>query len=206
MPLLSASDAQRLEALIDYVETHTAAEIVVIEAAACGTWANLRAWLAGGLVLVASFALVGLFPALPGGWLLALQAVIAPLAWWGASRPALLSRLIPDGVALAAVDARARQLFAERGLYKTRARSGVLILIADLERRVSILADEGIHARLGPDEWRRDVDEIRAAIRADRAADGISGVIQQLGEKLADSFPRGDDDADELGDSVLRVD
>jgi putative membrane protein len=206
MPLLSASDAQRLEALIDYVETHTAAEIVVLEAAACGTWASLRAWLAGGLVLLASFALVALFPALPGSWLLAVQAVLAPLAWWGASHPALLSRLIPDAAAVAAVDARARQLFAERGLYKTRARSGVLILIADLERSVSILADDGIHARLGADEWRRDVDEIRAAIRAGRAADGLSGVIQQLGEKLADSFPRADDDVDELGDSVLRVD
>jgi putative membrane protein len=206
MALLSASDAQRLEALIDFVETHTAAEIVVIEAAACGAWASLRAWLAGGLVLAASFALVRLFPALPASWLLVLQTLGALFAWWGASHPALLSRLIPDGAAAAAVDARARQLFAERGLYKTRARSGVLILISDLERCVSILADEGIHARLGAEEWRRDVDEIRAAIRAGRAADGLSGVIQQLGEKLADSFPRGEDDADELADSVLRVD
>lgn len=206
MALLSASDAQRLEALIDYVETHTSAEIVVIEAAACGAWAALRAWLAGGLVLAAGFAIHAVCPALPAGWLLALQALGAPFAWWGASHPALLSRLIPAGPAEAAVDARARQLFAERGLYKTRERSGVLILIAELERRVSILADEGIHARLGPDEWRRDVDEIRAAIRAGRAVDGLSGVIQQLGEKLSDSFPRSDDDADELTDAVLHVD
>ena len=206
MSLLSESDAQRLEALIDFVETHTAAEIVVIEAAACGAWAAQRAWLAGGLVFVAGFAIYWLFPAIPGGWLLTLQAFIAPFAWRGAGHPAALSRLIPTEAATAAVDARARQLFAERGLYKTRDRSGVLILIADLERRVSVLADEGIHARLGDDEWRRDVDEITTAIRSGRAADGVSGVIQKLGERLAEIFPRSDDDADELGDSVLRVD
>ena len=206
MPILTDADARRLEALIEYVETHTAAEIVVIEAAACGAWAAQRAWLAGGLVLIAGFGVDALFPALPGAWLLALQAILAPFAWWASGRPALLSRLIPDEPGRAAVDARARQLFAERGLAKTRLRSGVLILISDLERRVSILADDGVHARLGADEWRRDVEEITAAIRAGRAMGGLTGVIEQLGEKLAEAFPRSDDDTDELSDSVQHVD
>jgi putative membrane protein len=206
VPLLSPADAARLEALIDYVETHTEAEIVVIEAAACGAWAAQRAWLAGGGLLAVGFALHALFPGLGTSWVLALQALGAPLAWWGAGRPVLLSRLIPAEAARAAVDSRARQLFAERGLYQTRARSGVLILISDLERRVAILADQGVHSRLGDEEWRRDVAELTAAIRAGRAASGLTGVIQQLGEKLASAFPRADDDVDELGDSVLRVD
>src|SRR5262245_6457996 len=206
MPLLSDADAKRLEALIEYVETHTAAEIVVIEAGACGAWAAQRAWLAGGLVLAAGFLIDALFPPIPGGWLLALQALLAPFAWWTSGQPALLSRLIPDEAGRAAVDARARQLFAERGLAKTRLRSGVLILIADLERRVAILADEGVHARLGDDEWRRDVEEITAAIRAGRTMGGLMGVIEQIGERLAEAFPRSDDDADELSDSVQHVD
>jgi putative membrane protein len=206
MPLLGEADAKRIEALIDYVETHTAAEIVVIEAAACGAWAAQRAWLAGGLVLLGGFALHALFPALPGAWLLALEALTAPFAWWGAGHPALLHHLIPGEAAGAAVEARARQLFAERGLYKTRQRSGVLILIADLERRVSILADDGVHARLGDDEWRRDVEEITAAIRNGYPAGGLTGVIEQLGEKLAEAFPRASDDVDELSDRVSRVD
>jgi putative membrane protein len=206
MPLLSDADVQNIEALIQYVETNTAAEIVVIEAAACGAWAAQRAWLTGGGVLAASFALHALLPSLPGGWLLLFEALLGPFAWWGAGHPGLLSRVIPDEAATHAVDARARQLFAERGLYKTRARSGLLILIADLERRVSILADEGVHARLGPEEWRRDVEEITGAIRAGRPAAGITGVIEQLGERLAEAFPSSEDDRDELGDAVLRVD
>jgi putative membrane protein len=206
MALLTQDDARKLEALIEYVETHTSAEIVVIEAAACGAWAAQRAWLAGGMILVASFAVLSILPDLPAIWLVALQAALAPLGWWGAGRPEALHRLIPGEAGRAAVEARARQLFAERGLHKTRQRNGVMILIADLERRVAILADEGIHTRLGPDEWRRDVDEITAAIRRGHTADGVSGVIQQLGEKLTEAFPRSDDDADELGDAVLRVD
>ena len=206
MSLLTDADAKRLEALIEYVETLTAAEIVVIEAGACGAWAAQRAWLAGGLVLAAGFGVDALFASISGGWLLALEALLAPFAWWASGRPALLSRLIPDEPGRAAVDARARQLFAERGLTKTRRRSGVLILIADLERRVAILADEGVHARLGEDEWRRDVEEITAAIRAGRAMGGLTGVIEQLGEKLAEAFPRSDDDTDELSDSVQHVD
>jgi putative membrane protein len=206
MSLLGAADAQRLEALIDYVETSTAAEIVVIEAAACGAWASQRAWLAGGAVLTASLALYWAFPALPAAWLIAIQTALGPLAWWAASQPGVLSRLIPAEAARAAVDTRARQLFAERGLYRTSQRSGVLILIADLERRVSILADEGVHERLGPDEWRRDVEEITRSIAEGRTVEGLIGVIQQLGEKLAAAFPRSDEDADELGDAVLHVD
>jgi len=206
MALLSPSDAEKLEALIDYVETYTSAEIVVIETAACGTWAAQRAWLAGGMILVASFAVLSILSELPAIWLVALQASLAPFAWWGAVQPQLLQRLIPEEAGRAAVEARARQLFAERGLHRTRYRNGVLILVADLERSVAIIADEGVHERLGSEQWRRDIDEITAAIRRGRAADGVSGVIQQLGERLAEVFPRGDDDTDELGDSVLRVD
>jgi putative membrane protein len=204
--LLSESDAQRIEALVDAVESHTSAEIVVIEAAACGAWAAQRAWLAGGALLLGSFALHFACPALPATWLLVLQAVLAPLAWWGAGHPRALSHVIPVDAAAAAVDARARQLFAERGLYGTRARTGILILISDLERRVSILADTGVSAQLDPDEWRRDVEAITDAIRSGRAAAGIAGVVEQLGEKLAVALPRADEDADEISDAVLRVD
>jgi putative membrane protein len=206
MALLSRDDAAKLEALVEYVETYTSAEIVVIEAAACGGWAAQRAWLAGGMLLVASFGVLALIPALPAIWLVALQAALAPFAWYAAGRPVALHWLVPREAGNAAVEARARQLFAERGLHKTRQRNGVLILISDLERRVTMLADEGIAERLGPDEWRRGVDQITAAIRSGRAVEGVSAVIQMLGEKLAIAFPRSDEDADELSDAVLRVD
>jgi putative membrane protein len=206
MPLLSPTDVQRIEGLIEVVEGQTCAEIVVIEAAACGAWAEQRAWLAGGAVLGFALAVHCVFPGLGGAWLVFLEALVAPLAWWAAGQPRLLSRLIPEDTARSAVDARARQLFAERGLYATRGRSGILVLISDLERRVSILADAGVNAALGDDEWRRDVDAIVDSIRAGRAADGLVGVIEQLGERLAALLPRTDDDVDELSDSVVRID
>ena len=124
----------------------------------------------------------------------------------GSGRSAVLRGIVPEPVAAATVHARALQLFVERGIHETRDRSGVLILVSELERRVEILADRGIHERVEAGEWQRDVDELVSSIRGGHAADGVVAVVERIGGLLAQSFPPRADDENELPDEVLRID
>jgi uncharacterized membrane protein len=67
---------------------------------------------------------------------------------------AVESRLAPLAV-LDGVDARtrARQVFAQLRVWDTEHNSGVLFYVLMAERRIEIVADRGIAARVQPDEW-----------------------------------------------------
>ena len=48
---------------------------------------------------------------------------------------------------------RARQVFAALGMHRTTHRAGVLIYLAVEDRKLAIVGDEGIHARVGDEYW-----------------------------------------------------
>jgi putative membrane protein len=139
-------------------------------------------------------------------WLVPLQLLVALGLWWIAGRPAVLRRLVPRSVRTRAVDARAKQVFLDRGVTETRDRSGVLVFVSRLEHRVEILADKGIHERVGVEGWKRHVDSIVSAIASDRTVDGLLEAIEAIGTELAEHFPRRPDDINELADTVGVVD
>ena len=104
----------------------------------------------------------------------------------------------------AAVERRAFELFSARGLHRTRERTGMLILVSELERRVVILGDEGIHARVGDTGWREHVDHVIAAIQRGKPLEGLLEVIDRLGAVHAERLPVRPDDANELPDGIVR--
>jgi putative membrane protein len=140
-------------------------------------------------------------PVFAFSWVIALQlpvflAAFALLAW-----PPLLRAALPLGRVRAAVERRARDELLVQGVLETRERTGVLILLCELERRVVILGDKGVHARVEDAGWEQHVAHIVTAIRAGRAADGVSEVISELGKVLARDLPRSADDVNELPDA-----
>jgi putative membrane protein len=102
-----------------------------------------------------------------------------------------------------AVRDRAVQAFYEKGLHRTRDENGILIFISLLERKVWILGDRGIHARIPPHDWHDLVRELSAGIRGGDACAALCGVIARCGERLATHFPRKADDVNELPDEIL---
>jgi putative membrane protein len=102
-----------------------------------------------------------------------------------------------------AVRERAVRAFFEKGLYRTREETGILIFISLLERKVWILGDRGIDRKIPPETWERFVTELTAGLRAGRAADALCSVIAGCGRLLAEHFPRRADDVNELPDTVL---
>jgi putative membrane protein len=200
--LFDEAERKQIEAAIAAVEQHTAGELVVATVPASERYHGLRLLygFACGLALAAAVHLAR--PALGFAWLSWVEVGTASLAWlvlgWG---PAL-RLLLPKALAQHAVERRAREEFFERALFATRGRTGVLILLSELERQVAILGDQGIHERVQTAGWQAHVDHIVTQVRAGRAAAGVCEVIARLGASLEGAVPRQLDDRNELSDSV----
>lgn len=102
-----------------------------------------------------------------------------------------------------AVRERAVRAFYEKGLYRTREETGILIFISLLEHKVWILGDRGINARIPADSWQRMARELAEGIKGGRACEALCSVIASCGAELASHFPRRSDDENELTDEVL---
>ena len=102
-----------------------------------------------------------------------------------------------------AVHDRALRAFYEKGLFRTREETGILIFISTLERKVWILGDRGINEKIPPGSWQTLAGELAEGIRAGRAADALCRVIAGCGSELARHFPRRADDRNELPDEII---
>jgi putative membrane protein len=86
-------------------------------------------------------------------------------------------------------------------------RSGreLLIFASTAERYPEIVADAGINEKVTPQVWDKAINELTAAIKAGRPADGFVAAIEQRGEVLAAHFPPGALKRDELPDKLLEI-
>ncbi|OLE38119.1 MAG: hypothetical protein AUG00_06305 [Candidatus Rokubacteria bacterium 13_1_20CM_2_70_7] len=97
---------------------------------------------------------------------------------------------------------RARRLFTHLGMHRTAERHGVLVYLALEDRKLAIVGDGGIHARVGDQYWRRVCDLMLGRLRAGAIRDGIVLGITEVGRVLSEHFPRRPDDTNELSDEV----
>ena len=102
-----------------------------------------------------------------------------------------------------AVRQRAVRAFFEKGLYRTRHEIGVLIFMSLLERKVWILGDRGINAKIDPAAWQGMAAELAKGIADNRGCDALCSIIGQCGALLAHHFPHLSDDKNELSDQIL---
>jgi putative membrane protein len=204
---IDAAARLRIEAAVVEAERHTAGEIVVVVVGTCDEYGS-AGWRLGVAAAVASFLAVHQFAPAATWWeLLGAQALGLVAGHVVARIDAVRRRLIPHTLAERRVAERARRCFAERGLTRTRGRTGILIFVALLERRVVVLADEGIHATLDPDEsWEQVVARALDGLRAGRAGEGIEAAVRRCGEILARHVPAPARNLDELPDAVVLED
>ena len=202
--LLDEAARKRLARVVVEVERGTGGEIVVAIASACDEYGS-AGWRLG--VALAALVLLGLgllAPPLPWVAYLAAQAAMLALGHGLARIDAIRRGLVSEAFLEARVAERARRAFAEHGLARTRGRTGILIFVALLERRVVVLADEGIHRALGPDEsWQEVVERAVGGLRSGAGAVGLENAVRRCGELLARHLPPADVNPDELPNAVV---
>lgn len=118
--------------------------------------------------------------------------------------PVLRSGIVSRRDKVSRVRERAETAFYRHNITRTKAGNGLLIYISLLERRVELLVDTGIAARVRPETWREIVEGIVAGIRAGRFTDALEGAVASCGGVLAELFPRLPDDVNELPDAPVR--
>ena len=94
--------------------------------------------------------------------------------------------------------------FERMNMTQTAARNGVLIFLAPASHTFAVIGDKGVHEKCGEAFWR----ELAAAMgeqfkRADFTQGLVLG-IERAGALLAEFFPRGTDDRNELPDRIER--
>lgn len=105
-----------------------------------------------------------------------------------------------------AVRERAVRAFYEKGLYRTKHATGILLFISLFERKVWILGDRGINARIPPESWQELAKSLTLGIVEGRACEALCGVIARCGEELTRHFPLKSGDSNELSDDLLTDD
>lgn len=93
--------------------------------------------------------------------------------------------------------------FVEQGLHETRDKTGILILISLFERRVQVLADSGINAKVPEHTWDEIVTIITHGLKGGTSCDAICQAVELCGERLQEHFPRKADDTDELSNLII---
>jgi len=94
--------------------------------------------------------------------------------------------------------ARAEAVFAHLRVWDTEGDSGVLIYLQLVDHRIEIVADRGIARRVAQSEWDAICRRMEAAFRDGRFEAGVVRAVDEITALLAQHFPSGDDNPDEL--------
>jgi len=84
---------------------------------------------------------------------------------------------------------RAVELFSRLRVWDTEDNAGVLIYLLLADRRVEIVADRGIHARVGAVAWETICGAMQREFAAGRYEEGMTTGLQAVSDLLARHFP-----------------
>jgi putative membrane protein len=208
--MFSEKDRKDIETAVQAAERTTAGEIVPVVVERSGRYddAVWRAATLGALVAVLGAAvahsLAGQWGVVSWLWLVGPAVAGAAFGFLAArTLPALKRLLVHPHDLDQAVHRRAALAFLDNEVFNTRERTGILVFLSLFERRVVVLGDSGINAKVEQHEWDGLVKALAEGIRAGRTAAALITAIGQCGDLLQ---RRGvairEDDTDELPDQL----
>lgn len=206
----SAADLEKIKAAVAAAEGHTSGEIVpyYVERSDDYDEAVWRSGVFFGAAALLVFYVIRTFTPiwLPFGltqtlFIILLAAGIGTaLAFW---LPPLRRIFAGNYLLKRRVAARALEAFVSEEVFQTRDRTGILIFISLFERRVQVIGDSGINARVTPGDWEDVVEIIVNGIKSGQAAEGLIRAIEKCGDLLkTKEVQRRVDDSNELSDSL----
>lgn len=202
----SDSDKARITAAIHTAEKNTSGEFVAVVARISDhyvflplLWAAMAALILPGILYLVSA---------PLAWIhiyqiqLLLFVVLALLFLFA---PELHLRLVPRWVKHSRARRLAHAQFYEQGVHMTREHSGVLFFVSLAEHYVEIVADKGIHEKIGAAHWRGIVQAFVTDVKAGRVVDGFVAAIGACGTAMAKHYPPESGNPEELSDGLIEI-
>ncbi|NNE70150.1 MAG: hypothetical protein HKN29_07260 [Rhodothermales bacterium] len=216
MTNLTDADLESIRQAVASAEGVTSGEIVPFVAARSSDY-RLARWKGAALMgLVAMAAFLGFaewnsawsVSWTQEPWALAGTVLAAMILGWLLATfvPSVLRLLAGERALAGAVHHRALRAFVDEEVFDTRDRTGILLFVSLMERRIEVMGDAGINARVSAEDWVDVIQVVRQGILDGRLAQGLVAGIGKCGELLrvkgVEILP---DDENELPDG-LRVD
>jgi putative membrane protein len=221
---VTEADHALVTAAVAAAEHHTSGEIVTIVTDLSDHYEDIGlAWASA----TAFIALIwySLFPDfylrilgwITGGWLheystseyLALLIAAVALKWIGTwlimKWMPLRLALTPKYIKLARVRARAVTMFKVGTEAKTVGRTGVLLYLSMKEHRAEIVADEEIAKLVAPEVWGDAMVALLDRVKVGQPGEGMAEAVRQMGIVLAEHFPKGSENPNELPDRLIEL-
>lgn len=98
---------------------------------------------------------------------------------------------------------RAIETFSRLGIWDTERNNGLLIYLLLADKAVEIVADRGLHAKVGDAAWESLCGEMRRSFDAGRFEDGICGGVRAAGDLLSMHFLPMEGGSNELPDEPV---
>lgn len=221
---MSADDHRLVSAAVAAAEASTSGEIVTIVTdlsdryrETAFAWATIAAFAALTAVALFPQFYQGCYEWLMGGWTydyspgqwLGIVTVFAALKWIGTFlilqyQPLRLA-MTPAAIKARRVRARATKLFRVGAEARTEGKTGVLLYLSLRERRADIIADSAIAEKVAPEVWGEAMVVLLDHVRADRAGVGMAEAVTRMGSVLAEHFPKGSENPNELPDRLIEL-
>lgn len=100
---------------------------------------------------------------------------------------------------------RAINVFSQLHVWDTEHNNGVLIYLLLADRDVEIVADRGIHAKLGQAVWESVCQEMESSFRQGKFEQGVIAGIRSVGRHLAEHYPQVGAKTNELPDQPVMI-
>ncbi len=202
-PWFTHDTRTRVAAVVQRVESRTSAEIVVTVRAASDRYRD--ADMIAGSLLALTTLLVCLYAPFTVTADLAGPAVVVAFALGfliSASVPPVRRVLLARARQRAAVRAAAREAFFDQSIATTRARTGVLVFVSLLERRVDVVLDVGVANAPLPDGWTAALTALERSLEGGASLERFEQALTALAVPLSQALPRQSGDVNELPDEV----
>ncbi|MGB6427704.1 MAG: hypothetical protein WBF11_06295, partial [Methyloceanibacter sp.] len=205
MEPFSAEEQATIADAIGAAERKTSGEIVVVVANASGgyftyalVWAAVAALLVPWpLIYETAWPIEHIYLAQLG--VFALGAV---LTQWDALRFAI----VPKAIKRTRAHRKAVEQFLAQNLHTTEGRTGVLIYVSFAEHYAELIADDGIYKKVPLAMWEGVVETLTQHLGHGERVKGFVGAIEACGLLLAEHFPPGRGDQNELPNHLIVLD
>lgn len=202
--MISQAEKTRISEAIRAAEKRTAGEIFCVVAHRSGDYRLVPlAW--ATLIALAAPAPLIYLTLWPVATIYLVQLATFIVAAIVLGLPSLRFWIVPRRAQHDRAHAAAMRQFLAQGLHQTESRTGVLIFASVAERYAEIIADAGIHAKVSQEVWNEAVALLISGIKQDRAGDGFVAAVERCGAVLAEHFPPGAINKNELADRLVEI-
>src|SRR5512144_2167876 len=194
-----------IEAAITRAEKHTRGEIVVVVAPASDGYYALALMWSALLALAVPLPLI-LLTKWPVEYIYLLQLSVFAICVGLAQIEPLRLAVTPASIQRARAHEKAVEQFLAQNMHTTRGRTGVLIYVSFAEHYAEVIADDGIYKKVPQETWNGVVNTLTTHLGRGQRVQGFITAIETCGKILAEHFPPGRIDQNELPNHLIVLD